>query len=257
MRFIGILGLCGFVVLGGMAYQADAAELSWDAENFSARNGEGFAVLTPPFTVNANEATTAARAPELVDADGNPTTEYTIEGPVFGGAFVGAGTPDSFTSDGSWLKYTFSVPVAGEWYFWGRLVAPTQGDNSFHWGIDIADADAIAADNNNVNIWDFFEVAELIDRYTTEWVWFRLNSRTGNPFPGIELDQYEEFGNNITPVELTLGSHTFHLITREKAYLDAMFATTDVTFNPNETPPVSVEPQGKLTTTWGALKGGF
>jgi hypothetical protein len=75
-----------------------------------------------------------------------------------------------------------------------------------------------------------------------------------NPFKGTEVEQY---GANPTPLELTAGKHTMHIISREKSYLDIIYATTDKGFDANGTPPVSVEPQNKLTTTWGALKRGF
>lgn len=245
--------LLACAILSVAVYQLDAAELSWEAEHFAASNGDKFEVLHPPFKTQTN-SDTPSRAKELIDSAGEPILDYTIEGPVYSDAFVG--TPSG--TDGSWLKYEFTVPQSGAWYFWGRVVAPTIGDNSFFWGVDIADADAKNADDNNVNIWDFYEVDDatlkLRERYTTKWVWFRLNSRSGNPFKGTEVDQY---GPNPTPLELTAGKHTMHIISREKSYLDIMYATTDKGFDANGTPPVSVEPQNKLTTTWGALKLGF
>ena len=106
-----------------------------------------------------------------------------------------------------------------------------------------------------MNIWDFFEAEALRVGYTTEWIWFRLNTRDG-PFEGTELIQH---GDDPVPVELSDGDHTLHIAHREDGtYIDKIFATTDVEFDPNETDPqTAVEAQNKLTTTWGALKSGF
>ena len=57
-----------------------------------------------------------------------------------------------------------SLEGRGEWYFWGKVIAPSVADNSFHWGIDIADADAVAQDNANVNI--MISNAELLTALT-------------------------------------------------------------------------------------------
>ena len=65
--------------------------------------------------------------------------------------------------------------------------------------------------------------------YTTDWVGFRLNSRSGKPFPGLELDQYINFGDtyNPTPLNLSAGKHTLHVIDREDGtFIDALFSTT-------------------------------
>jgi hypothetical protein len=169
------------------------------------------------------------------------------------GSFVGQ--DNGVAADGSWLKYEFSLPVGGDWYLWGKVIAPSVADNSFHWGIDIADGDAKNADDDNCNIWDFFEKEELRKNYSTNWIWFRLNSRSGNPFPGQELDQY---GPNPTPVELAAGKHTFHLIDREDGtFIDAFFATTDKRFDVNKAghrARLAVETEISLPTVWGGLK---
>ena len=70
---------------------------------------------------------------------------------------------------------------------------------------------------------------------------------------GTELIQH---GDDPVPVELSAVEHTLHLVHREDGtYIDQIFATTDIEFDPNETDPqTAVEPQNKLTTTWGAQK---
>jgi hypothetical protein len=109
-----------------------------------------------------------------------------------------------------------------------------------------------------MNIWDFNETdlipeggdAPVRDALTTEWTWFRLCSRTGNPFPGIEVDQY---GPNPTPLNLTAGKHTFHIAHREHSFGDVIFGTMDAKEHPSTT-GVAVQPIGKMTTTWAQIK---
>ena len=126
-------------------------------------------------------------------------------------------------------------------------------DNSF-WG-GIGDHEAKNEDDNNCNIWDFFEKEELRQHYTTDWVWFRLNSRSGNPFPGQEMEQH---GANPTPLELKTGQHTFHLIDRENGtFIDAIYATMNKRLDVNKlgpTGPLAVEMEPQLSVLWGQLK---
>ena len=214
----------------------------WEAENFTAKNGNGIGLFNPPHQeTGANNVQY-----RIVEASGN--------------AFVGSENGTGGNSN-SWLKYVFNSSVAGDWYFWGRVIGPPSSDNSFFWGVDIRDADAKSEDNGKVNIWDFNEAAgESVNfpfgnpapaNILHQWTWYRLSSRSG-PFPG--RGSYD----NPTPLALTAGKHTFHLIHREDgAYLDAVFATTDKAFDANETPPdgkLSVEPHGRLATIWADLR---
>ena len=32
--------------------------------------------------------------------------------------------------------FTFNAPAEGDYIFWGRVVAPTDSNNSFHWSVD-------------------------------------------------------------------------------------------------------------------------
>ena len=232
---------------------------AFEAEDFDAKQGKSWQVLTPPATVMTNPAS-SSWAPEL-DDNGNMILEFTIN--EASGDFIG--NPDRSGVNGDWVKYVFSVPTTGDWYIWARAIAPTIGDNSWFIGIDIPDGRAVSADNDDMNIWDFHEAAETPDddigtplntRLTTKWVWFRLNSRTGNPFPGLEVKQY---GPNPTPVPLTAGEHTFHIAWREASFGDVIFGTMDASDDPNKNPFLfwAVEPRNQLTTTWGQLKQGF
>ncbi len=234
MRTIILLTLFSIIVSPAFAQKY----ISWEAENFDAVNGTKFEVFEVPSDQPGN-------ADEGVD-------DYTVA-EASGGAFIGS--PNGATNDGGdWVKYEFSV-AGDDWHFWGRVIAPSIADNSMYWAIDVADGDVASTNNATMNIWDFFEVESLRVGYTTDWVWFRLNTRDG-PFKGTELVQH---GDDPVPVKLSDGDHTLHIAHREDGtYIDKIFATTDVEFNPNETDPqTAVEPQNKLTTTWGALRGGF
>ena len=212
--------------------------ISWEAEDFNDSNGAKFEIFEVPSDQPGN-------AGEGVD-------DYTVA-EASGGKFIGSANGIG-NDGGDWVKYEFSVD-ADDWHFWGRVIAPSVADNSAYWVFDAADGDVASTNNATMNIWDFFEAGELRENYTTDWVWFRLNSRDG-PFEGFELVQHNE---DPVPVELDAGEHTLHIAHREDGtYFDQIFATTDVEFDPNETDPqTAVEPQNKLTTTWGALKGGF
>ena len=234
MRTTILLTMLIFIVSPAFAQKY----ISWEAEDFNDSNGAKFEIFEVPSDQPGN-------AGEGVD-------DYTVA-EASGGAFIGSANGTG-NDGGDWVKYEFSVD-ADDWHFWGRVIAPSVADNSAYWVFDAADGDVASTNNATMNIWDFFEVGELRENYTTDWVWFRLNSRDG-PFEGFELVQHNE---DPVPVELDAGEHTLHIAHREDGtYFDQIFATTDVEFDPNETDPqTAVEPQNKLTTTWGALKGGF
>ena len=191
--------------------------MSWEAEHYTAINGDAIKTLNPIFKVTDGYGMEF----EITEASND--------------AFLGVPNGTENASD-AWLKYEFSIPVEGDWYFWGRVIAPTSADNSFHWAFDITDADAVSY--IGTNIWDFNESAggsinfPLGDGITAEekqkWIWFRISSRDG-PFPG--RGSYD----NPTGINFTVGQHTLHLIHREDGtYIDNFFATTDAGFNPNE-----------------------
>ncbi len=109
---------------------------------------------------------------------------------------------------------------------------PSSGDNSFFWAFDIEDG------NTRTDNWDL--------KRGTEWVWQRLNSRSG-PFEGTPDVQN---GDDPIPIKLAAGEHTLHLILREDgAHIDQFFATTDKAFDPNENDPQdAVDAQAELGT---------
>ncbi|MBM3235655.1 hypothetical protein FJZ31_05090 [Candidatus Poribacteria bacterium] len=244
MRSITLFSLVSFVILSIVAYQVNAQTMSWQAEKFTSTSGTALQVLKPPFdTADVNNV-----AYKITEASG--------------GAFIGnpnnSGVPGL---DGSWAKYDFTVPKAGDWFFWGRVIAPTGSDNSFFWMIDGADADATASttDTDKSNIWDFNEQnncplgPDCV--FSTNWSWFRLSARAAGPFPVGPLGAGIDYADPI-PLTLTAGKHTLYIISREDgAFLDKIFATMDKAFDANKiSPETAVEPQAKLTTTWGNLK---
>lgn len=233
MRFVILF----FVIFSLMAYQANAVIITWEAENFTAKNSDNIKILKVPYN--------ALGTPDQGVAD------YVIS-EASGNTFMGVPN-DLPGSAGSWLKYEINIPSAGDWYLWGRFIAPSIADNSVFWGLNISDADAVSANNDKVDIWDFFEAESLRVNYTTNWVWFRVNSRDGAPFfPGTELEQYSD---NPTPLNLSAGKNTLYIIEREAGvYFDSFLITTDKTFDPNKDVISPVSSEGKITSTWGSIK---
>ena len=156
MRTIVLLTVLSLIALPAFAQKY----ISWEAEDFSDSNGAKFEVFDVPSDQPGN-------AGEGVD-------DYTVT-EASGGKFIGS--PNGATNDGDdWVKYEFSVE-ADDWHFWGRVIAPSVADNSLYWAFDTPDGDIASTNNATMNIWDFFEVESLRVNYTTDWVWFRLNTR--------------------------------------------------------------------------------
>ena len=242
MRSITLFSLVSFALLSIAAYQVNAQTMGWEAENFTSMNGTAIQVIKPPL--------------DTANSDG---VAYQIT-EASGGAFIGnpnnSGAADS---DGSWVKYEFNASKGGDWFFWFRAIATTGSDDSVFWMIDGADADARAEDNDKTNIQDFNEQnncplgPDCV--FSTNWTWFRLSARVAGPFPIGPAGSGIDYANPI-PLTLTAGKHTLYIISRESGtFLDKIFATMDKAFDANTTSPeTAVEPQAKLTTTWGQLK---
>jgi hypothetical protein len=234
------LAFACLIAFGGIATAARYGSI--EAEDFAGGKQGSIKVLSVPFETNVQPD---QPHPETGKTGG----KYTIK-EAYGDKFIGVPN-GSGNNSGSYVKYEIKIPASGEWYFWSRVIAPSVADNSFYWAFDIEEKDAVSADTAKTNIWDFYEKESLRKNYTTKWVWFRLNSRTG-PFPGRELDQY---GKNPTPIKLDKGVHILYLIHREDGtFMDALYWTQDKSYDPNKTPPTAVEPEGKLAMRWGELK---
>ena len=149
MRETGFFTVVSVVLMGLIVIEADAQFIGWEAENYSTSNGDPltgdptgyFVVLNPLFIETADPGFGGQF--DITDASGD--------------TFLGI--PNSPETNGGdvWVKYEFEIPEEGDWYFWGRVIAPTVADNSFYWAFDIDDADALAADNATINVWDFNE----------------------------------------------------------------------------------------------------
>ena len=248
MRFITYL-TWGFVVVSVVcvaAYTAVAAEYGWEAEDFTTSEGGFLGVFDVPFTAT--------------DFD---EVEYTIE-EAYGDQFIGSTKNSVGRIAGAMgglfiVTYAIELPAGGDWYFWGRGIGPKDWDNSFFWIID----EAPSIGGAGMNIWEFNELTGQSNNFpfgnpppkevTYGWAWYRISSRLG-PFEGG--------GDEAVPIELSAGSHAFHLAGREDgAYMDVLFATTESDFDANATAPseatiqpLAVAPGGKLTTTWGSMK---
>ncbi len=228
-------GLVAVSVVCVAAHTAVAAEYGWEAENFTTSEGDGLGVFDVPLTA--------------ADFDG---AEYTID-EAYGDRFIGSPENAGMLGGLFIVTYDIELPVGGGWYFWGRGIGPAFGDNSFFWIID----EAPNIGGAGMNIWDFNELSGQSNNFpfgdpppqevTYGWAWYRISSREG-PFEGG--------GDEAVPIDLSSGSHAFHLAGREDGtYMDMLFATADPDFDANLTaPPTAVAPKGKLTTTWGSIK---
>ncbi len=108
MRSIHVFVFLGIAVLLCFVSQAYTAEISWEAEKFIEKKGDSLKVYKAGFK-----------------AKGNPdenVKDFVIS-QASGGSFVGQ--DNGVAADGSWLKYEFSVPVGGDWYLWGKVIAPS------------------------------------------------------------------------------------------------------------------------------------
>ena len=248
MRNACRLAVC--LLVCAVVVAARAAEFQQPAEMFVSKKGDIFQVLQPPFVSHEVSHHTA---PASVLAEGT----FTISDAI-GGAFIGVpgmalpgGAPVAWIGgeNTDFVKYEIDVPKTAAWYLWLRAIAVSQRDNSFYLGIDIDDAAAVSGDTGAMNVLDLYDA--VLGPWTTEWVWFPFNSRTG-PVQGREASQWT---NDRVGVQLTEGTHNLHITPREPAYIDHFWATTVKTHDPNVEPPTTaVQPSGKLATMWSNLK---
>ena len=239
-RAIGVIG----ALVCAVAISANATEWQHKAEGYSALKGDFIVVLQSP-TQSHDITHGTAPVAELTNS------KYVLAGAI-DGKFIGVPglTPETWTSSEATdaVKYDITIPETADWYLWVRASSPSQGDNSWYWAIDASDADAVSGDTAVMNILDMYE--SIPGPWTTAWKWYPFVSRTG-PFAGRESTQWEA---DRVGMSITAGSHTLTLTPRERSYLDHFWGTTDQAHDPNVDPPTAVEPKGKLTTVWGALR---
>jgi hypothetical protein len=108
-------------------------------------------------------------------------------------------------------SFAVSIPAAGTYTVWGRVISPTDANNSFHASLDADTVDNDATDDTST-IWDLPIAAT--------WTWVKLNTR-------------KAVGNADVTANLTAGSHTLYLNFREPGVqLDRLIVTRDPAFVP-------------------------
>jgi hypothetical protein len=107
--------------------------------------------------------------------------------------------------------FALSLPVAAKYYVWGRIIAPTDANNSFHASLDADSVDNDATDDTST-IWDL--------PVATTWTWVKLSTR-------------KAAGNADVIADLSAGAHTLYLNFREPGVqLDRVIVTRDATLIP-------------------------
>ena len=129
-------------------------------------------------------------------------------GTAFGGQYIVTSTTDAGTA-----AWTFSVPSAGTYYVWSRVLSATEKQDSFY----------VKMDSGAEDVYDTAQ-----GTWSPNWQWTRLNGRGGTGMP---------LTINPRTFSLSAGSHTLTFRGRETStLLDRIIVTTDASFVPTETP---------------------
>jgi hypothetical protein len=180
-----------------------------------------------------------------------------------GGQFVWMeGEPVTGGGDEGWVEYNLYIPAAGTYALWGKVIAWDGNSDSYWVTWQPADPDENAQETGNTEFrWG---VAQGND-----WHWDRINHwLDGGTFEREwELDAGEttlDGGTFEREWELDAGETTLRIAVREDAtMLDVIYITDNLSEDEAEVSPrdpipedslTPVEPQDKLTTTWGKLK---
>jgi hypothetical protein len=124
---------------------------------------------------------------------------------AFGGHYIATDTTDTGTA-----TWTFSVPTAGNYFVWCRVLGPTGEKDSFY----------VSPQGGNEDIYDD------VENWSPQWQWTRLNGRAGTPNP-MTLDP--------RVVTLVQGTNTISFRGREKeSKVDRIIITKDANFVPTE-----------------------
>ncbi|MBO3747792.1 carbohydrate-binding protein [Streptosporangiaceae bacterium NEAU-GS5] len=173
----------------------------------------GLTVGTPTSSnVYAEAESGTVTAPMQIQSDAN----------AWGGQFVtvAAGNNSTGSAPSSGLAtIPFSVPTAGTYRFWGRVMAPADTDDSF-W---------VKIDNGGYVNWNDITAGAA-------WHWAPVTNDSASDAP-------------IT-ASLAAGAHTMTVAYREDgAKLDRILATTDASFTPpNDPPPAGVRYEAENAT---------
>jgi hypothetical protein len=156
----------------------------------------GTSMLAPMLQLDSSTATLTAPMAQASDANAIGGTYIMVPAGGLNGKAV----------------FTFAAPAEGDYVFWGRVLAPADANNSFHWSIDADTIDNDPTDGTST-IWDL--------PITTVFAWSKVNYRNAT-------------GNTDITTHLTAGSHTIYLNEREdQSGLDQLVITTDATYVPN------------------------
>jgi hypothetical protein len=152
-------------------------------------------LATPPFTMRIEAESGTLTDPMAAADDANASgVKYVV---------VAAGLT------GGKAVYNFTVPVAGDYYVWGRYIAPGDANNSFHVSMDTDTVDNDASDAVST-IWDL--------PIQTAWTWIKVNMR---------IDAVLETDMDLT-FKLSAGAHVLYVNEREdSSQLDALVVTND------------------------------
>ncbi len=123
-----------------------------------------------------------------------------------GGACIGV--PNGSTGARGKAVFRFSAPKTGDYAIWGRVIAPTQEDNSFHILVDGQRVDEDRTDGTTT-IWDL--------PVSSRWTWERVGMRAA-------------VGQKKRVFALSAGEHTLAIPQREDgSFLDQILITDQLT----------------------------
>ena len=155
--------------------------------------------------VHIEAETATLYEPFVVSVDANASQEKYISAPT------GDSNPTGNPSNGR-AEYSFSITDPGNYLIWGRIYAPSGGEDTFFFVVD-ADPDTL--------LWD-------IERPYNVWRWMKFKDR--------QLGEFRKY--------LAAGTHSLTLIKREvNTKIDKIIITKDLNFQPEgleELPPEGV-----------------
>ncbi|MCH8290411.1 hypothetical protein IH992_04825 [Candidatus Poribacteria bacterium] len=218
--FLGIAFVFGLLLTSGIGYAFD-----WATE------AEMAATIEAPMVVGTSSDAAAQGGPEP-SAPSRGNFVWMPGPPVAGGGGEG------------WAEFTINIPAAGTYALWGKVTAWDGNSDSFWVTWQPADPDEDAQETQNTQFrWG---VAQGND-----WHWDKIN----HWLDGGTFEREWRFD--------TAGKTTLRIGVREDAtMLDVIFVTDNLSDDEAEVNPrdptaedlVSVEPQGKLATSWAQIK---
>ena len=146
--------------------------------------------------------------------------------------------------DEGWVEYNLYIPAAGTYALWGKVIAWDGNSDSYWVTWQPADPDENAQETGNTE--------------------FRWGVAQGNDWHWDRINHWLDGGTFEREWELDAGETTLRIAVREDAtMLDVIYITDNLSEDEAEVSPrdpipedslTPVEPQDKLTTTWGRLK---